>query len=338
MKIAIHHNPGSFSDRWTQYCNENNVHYKLVNAYSSDIIEQVMDCDAFMWHHDHNCYKDLILAKKVLFALEHSGKLVFPNFNTGWHFDDKVAQKYLLESIGAPLVPSYVFYDKNEAVNWVKQTTFPKVFKLKGGSGSSNVRLVHSKNEALRLIAKSFGVGIVHNDFKSYAKEKLRHFTKNGYKVSDLLKIAYRFFFSPELSKHISRERDYAYFQDFCPNNNYDVRIILINNKALAINRMVRENDFRASGSGLIDYDNNNIDLKCVELAFGINKRLKSDCVSYDFIYNENKPLVVEISYGFSAQAYRECLGFWTEDLKWHKSEFYAEDWIINDIIEKLKL
>lgn len=337
MRIAIHHNVGSFSDRWIAYCKEKNIDYKIVNAYSSDIIKQVKDCDAFLWHHDHNNYKDLIVAKKLLFALEHSGKLIFPNFNTGWHFDDKVAQKYLLEGIGAPLISSYVFYDRIEAINWVKLTTFPKVFKLKGGSGSSNVLLVKTKNEALSLIKKSFGVGIVHHDFKSYAKEKLRHFTNNGYKISDLLKIVYKFFISSELSKHISRERDYVYFQDFCPNNDHDVRIILINNRAFAINRIVRDNDFRASGSGLIDYDKNKIDLKCVELAFVINKRLKSDCVSYDFIYKDGKPLVVEISYGFSSKYYRKCLGFWTEDLKWNEGKFYAEDWIINDIIEKFK-
>ena len=39
------------------------------------------------------------MAKKLLAALEDAGKLVFPNHNTGWHFDDKVAQKYIFESL-----------------------------------------------------------------------------------------------------------------------------------------------------------------------------------------------------------------------------------------------
>ena len=54
MKIAIHHRPGSFSDRWIDYCKEKGVDYKIVNAYDSDIVEQVKDCDAFMWHHHHS--------------------------------------------------------------------------------------------------------------------------------------------------------------------------------------------------------------------------------------------------------------------------------------------
>jgi len=112
MKIAIHHSEGHFSTRWMEYCLKNEIDYKIVNAYSSNIIAQIIDCDIFMWHHDGYYHQDILAAKNILFALEHAGKKVFPDFNTGWHFDDKVAQKYLLEAIGAPLIPSYVFYDK----------------------------------------------------------------------------------------------------------------------------------------------------------------------------------------------------------------------------------
>lgn len=61
MKIAFHHRPGSFSDRWIEYCKDNQIAYKLVNAYDSDIIQQVADCDAFMWHHSHVDYRDTLL-------------------------------------------------------------------------------------------------------------------------------------------------------------------------------------------------------------------------------------------------------------------------------------
>src|SRR5690554_6547203 len=118
MKLAIHHRPGSFSERWIAYCKQKNIAYKIVNAFHNDIVEQVKDCDALMWHYHQSSYKDVLAARKILFALEHAGTKTFPDFNTGWHFDDKVAQKYLLEAIDAPMVQSYVFYDKNEALDW----------------------------------------------------------------------------------------------------------------------------------------------------------------------------------------------------------------------------
>lgn len=54
MKIAIHQIKGSFSDRWIEYCNQNNVQFKIVNCYDSDIIEQLKDCDALMRRHLQN--------------------------------------------------------------------------------------------------------------------------------------------------------------------------------------------------------------------------------------------------------------------------------------------
>ena len=115
MKIGIHHREGSYSERWIEYCQEHRIDYKIVNAYDSNIVDQLSDCDIFMWHHHHANYKDALFAKQLLYSLQIAGKKVFPDFNTGWHFDDKVGQKYLLEAIEAPLVPSYVFYTKKEA-------------------------------------------------------------------------------------------------------------------------------------------------------------------------------------------------------------------------------
>src|SRR5690606_25188482 len=132
------------SERWIEYCKKENIDYKLVNAFDNDIIQQLADCDGFMWHHHHGDFKDVLAAKKIHFALEHAGIKVFPDFKTAWHFDDKVAQKYLLEAIEAPLVPSYVFYDKKTALEWAEKTSYPKVFKLKGGAGATNVKLVKS--------------------------------------------------------------------------------------------------------------------------------------------------------------------------------------------------
>lgn len=62
MKIAIAERKGSFSDYWIAYCEDNNIPFIRVNPYDSDIINQVKDCDAFMWHH-HTSYRDTRLVK-----------------------------------------------------------------------------------------------------------------------------------------------------------------------------------------------------------------------------------------------------------------------------------
>ena len=116
MRIAIHPREGSYSERWIEYCEEKGIDYKIVNCFENDIMEQLTDCDALMWHHHHESARDIQVAKQLLFALEGSGKVVFPDFNSGWHFDDKVGQKYLLEAIGIDLAPVWIFYNLKEAL------------------------------------------------------------------------------------------------------------------------------------------------------------------------------------------------------------------------------
>ncbi|MEQ8573135.1 MAG: hypothetical protein RIB63_03690, partial [Fulvivirga sp.] len=98
--IAIHNNlrKSSFQRRWVDYCEAQNIPFKLVDVYSNTIIKDLEGCRALMWHHFHADWRDLLMAKPLLFALEQAGIGVFPDFNTNWHFDDKIGQKYLLEA------------------------------------------------------------------------------------------------------------------------------------------------------------------------------------------------------------------------------------------------
>ena len=110
--------------------------------------------------------------------------------------------------------------------------------------------------------------------------------------------------------------------------------MIIIGNKAFAIKRMVRENDFRASGSGNISYDPVQIRKIFIELAFKVNSKIGSSSIAFDFIVDEDgNPLIVEISYGYATKAYDRCPGYWDSDLKWHEGKFNPQEWIIESLI-----
>ncbi|HRN83104.1 MAG TPA: hypothetical protein PK666_12090, partial [Nitrosomonas europaea] len=149
-KIAIHARPGSFSDCWIKYCQQKNIPYKTVDCHSSDIIEELGDCSFLMWNWSQTYAEDMLIARGLIKAVESMGIRVFPNSETCWYFDDKVAQKYLMEALGIPMVKSYVFLDRAKALGWARMTKYPKVFKLRGGAGSSNVFLVNDINKAER--------------------------------------------------------------------------------------------------------------------------------------------------------------------------------------------
>lgn len=337
MKIAIHKS-GGFSDRWIEYCEKNHIDYKIVNAYDTDIIQQVADCDAFMWHHYHANYKDVLFAKQLLYSLEMSGKKTFPDWRTGWHFDDKVGQKYLLESIGAPLVPSYVFYTKKEAFDWIEKTSFPKVFKLRGGAGAANVKLAHTANEARKLARKSFRDGFPQYSAIDNLKERWRKYCLGKTNFKDVLVGVGRLFHKPNFAKMHAPEKGYTYFQDFIPNNTFDIRVCVVGDKAFALKRLTRDGDFRASGSGNIIYDKTQVDERCVQIAFDVNKKLNAQSIAYDFVFDkDNQPLIVEISFGYAVKAYDVCEGYWTADMRWHEgSHFDFCGWMVESLINSI--
>ena len=310
------------------------IPYKRVNCYANDLIEQLADCDALMWHHGQQNPKDILIARQILFALEHTGFQVFPDFRTAWHFDDKVAQKYLFERIGAPLVPSYAFFDHEAASAWAASTSFPKVFKLRGGAGSSNVKLVHTRAQAERMIRQAFGRGFPNYDRWASLKERWYKYRIGKASLLEPIKGIARIFQPPPFAKALGRERNYAYFQDFIPNNDSDTRIIVIGDKAFGLYRYVRKGDFRASGSGNFAYEKELFDERCVRIAFDLTQKLQSQCAAYDFVFDENNnPLIVEVSYGFSP-VYDPCPGYWDADLQWHEGDFNPQGWMV-DVVQK---
>ena len=336
MKIAIHNSSFGFHPNWVKYCEENHISYKSVNAYDSNIVHQLKDCDAFMWHFSHINYKDMLFARQLLYSIQLSGIKVFPDFNTAWHFDDKVGQKYLLEAISAPLVPSYVFYTKKEALRWAEQTTFPKVFKLRGGAGASNVHLVRNKKHAQRFINKAFGRGFKQYDAWGSLKERWRIYRLGKTDLKDVIKGIARFIFPTDFAHFHGNEKGYVYFQDFIPNNKFDIRIVVLGDKAAGEKRFIRKSDFRASGSGEFSYEGIATDV--VKIAFDVSKRLNLQSAAFDFIYDyDKKPLIVEVSYGFGTDGISKVPGYWDVDLNWHEVKFGLYGWMVEDVLESIR-
>ncbi len=338
IKIAIQHSKGSFSERWIDFCKEQGYKYKLVNSYSSDIIQQLENCTHFLWNFHHAKLKDKLFAKQLIFSIEKMGIKVFPNFNTVWHFDDKIGQKYLLESIGAPLVKTQIFYDKESALEWANTTIYPVVFKLRGGAGSSNVRLIKSKSEALNIVRKAFSKGFRSWSSSYRMKENWIKFKRDRSFLHLRETIAgFKNYMLPTYLQKLNNiiEKGYIYIQDYLPDNDYDIRIIVVGNKAVGLKRMIRKNDFRASGSGLLSYNKKEIDLRCVRISFDTIKKLKAQCIAFDYIFDQdNNPKIVEISYGFPLKFSDPCEGYWDSSLRWYPGRFNSQYWIIEELLQ----
>lgn len=334
--IAIHNSDSGFHPRWAAYCERNDIPYRLVNCYDTDIIQQLEGCKALMWHHGQSNPHDILIARQILSAVEHAGLKVFPDFRTAWHFDDKVAQKYLFEALDIPAVPAHVFVERNKAMEWIENTDFPKVFKLRRGAGSAGVRLVRNRKQARQLAKRAFGRGFPVYDPWGSLKERLYQMRQGKLSLNSILKGVIRIVYPPRFSRILGRERGYIYFQNFIPNNDFDTRVLVVGKKACALKRSTRPGDFRASGSGLLDYDPGSIDNRCILHAFEIAERIGASALAFDFIFDKDEsPLLIEMSYGSPTEFYDKCPGYWDRSLDWHAGKVEPQNWMIDQIINR---
>lgn len=340
MKIAIHHIKGSFSDQWVKYCEKEKIPFKIVNCYDNEIMNHLSDCNGLMWHWDLNDFKANLFARQLTHSLELKGIKVFPDIYTSWHYNDKVGQKYLLEAVKAPLVPSYVFYSKSEAFEWIENTTFPKVFKLRNGASSANVRLVKNKCEAKRLVNTAFGKGFSSINSIGRLQQRLYNLRlrKDIHSVKRLFGGFARLFIPNEAEKFSHKEIGYIYFQDFIPDNKCDYRIQVVGNYCWGFQRIVRKNDFRASGSGLQKFELLEFSPEMIRIAFEIASKLNLQSVAFDFIMDRSgQPLLIEMSYCFGFDDEDVTYGYWTPDLVFHKSGFNPFFEMVNNFIGEIR-
>lgn len=337
MKIGIHHSKGSYSEGWIDYCKEKGISYKIVDAYHTDIVKHLEDCDAFMWHHQHVSPTDTLFAKQLLFSLEQAGKVVFPNTLSTWHFDDKLGQKYLLEALNLPLINSFAFYSKEEALEWASRYQFPAVFKLRGGAGSANVRLAKNRQEAVSLIKKAFGKGFRQYDPTVLIKDAVLHLKNGEGNIRDIIKALAHYFYPYQIEKAKSREKGYVYFQEFIPDCKFDIRVQIVGDKCYAMARSVRKNDFRASGSGVIDLDGSKIPVSVIKLSFEIAEALKVQSLAIDFVPFNDTYLIAEICYAWGI-AYGELdYGYWDSNLIWHQGRINPFEWMVELVLNSQK-
>jgi glutathione synthase/RimK-type ligase-like ATP-grasp enzyme len=340
MKVAIHHRKGSFSDRWIEYLEEKNIPYLIVNAFDNNIIKQIKENKVthFMWHFNQNYFEDMLHARTLFRSINQIGIKTFPGEGAYWHFDDKVAQKYLLEALDVPLVNADVFYHKKEAEDYIEKTSFPKVFKLKGGAGSINVKLIKTKSQARKIVNQAFGRGFSAFDSWTVFTDTIERFwrQKTRHNFLRVLKWGFKGIFVDQQYKVFPKQRNYVYFQEFIPDLTYDIRLIVIGNKCFYLKRNTRDNDFRASGSGMLEFAPGKFNLKAVDIAFKAAQQLDMLCVAYDFIFDsKDKPLVVEISYGFQPYVYDQCQGFYDKALNWHESKVNLEYEIVYNFLNE---
>jgi len=291
-----------------------------------------LDLFIFRWSQYDDYHQQV---KTILPIIENEMNInCFPNMDTCWHYDDKIKQYYLMKINDFPFIDSWVFWDKKQALNWFNSADLPIVFKLKGGAGSINVILIKSRQEGIKIIKSMFGKGIKNQkiNIQNALQKKFFNIEK---KIKRIGGDTLRYLKGEDSNKFWQLHKNYVYFQKYLPSNEFDTRITIIGKRAFGFRRFVRRNDFRASGSGNIDYSIKEIDIRDIQIAFEITKKMKFQTMAFDFIYNLNsEPEICEISYNYKDDAIFNCPGYWDDNFIWHEGHFWPQYFHLVDTLK----
>lgn len=125
--------------------------------------------------------------------------------------------------------------------------------------------------------------------------------------------------------------------QEFCPNNDGDLRMVVIGNRVMGFRRHNRPGDFRASGSGLRAYPED-LDFECVRLAHRISAENGFESMAYDFVRDgQGRWVVLEFCYCYVDAFIRDCRYYY--DMpggeKKDKTGVFPEDFILADFLAR---
>jgi glutathione synthase/RimK-type ligase-like ATP-grasp enzyme len=341
MKIGLLLNSNnrlcSYSEKYREILIKNNISYVLLDPNSGSILDEIKECSHLLFRHSQGdtdllIYETIYNIAQNIFHVKCS-----PNSETYWPYENKIKEFFLLKSHGFPIIDSNVFWNFDMAVKYLQTTKFPVVAKLSKGAGSSNVVIVNSIDDGLKIISQVFNNGVKPHGLNS--RSNLSSLYKMGFLKYGKTRLKSQLLGIGILKNKAEYtewqiQKDSILFQKYLPGNTFDTRITVIGKRALAFRRFVRKNDFRASGSGNFNIDQDKIDKRCLEIAFAVSKKLNFNSMAYDFIYDEdNQPYINEISYCFVDGAVHSCPGYWDDKLSFHIGQTWPQYFQLSDFL-----
>lgn len=292
---------------YEKFLKNNKINYQFYDIYRHDWLEVAPEFDIIMWH-TYSSPSDMYIAESKIYVLEKVlGKTCFPSFHEVWQYEDKNRATYLYKALNLPLIPTVISNSKTDALSLARKLSFPMIYKTYIGSSSRGVVKVNTFSKAKSIINKIF--------------------SHKG------LETIYPYF----------RQKDTILFQEFIPDAGYDLRIMMIGNKAFGYYRYPKKNDFKASGAGI--YEKKEIPKEALKIALDIKTKLNSRLMGVDLLFcnKSNQYRIIETSLFNQIDTPEQLVingvpGYYdlsTNEFKFKSGKFWIHELVMEYVIEE---
>ncbi|KXB33523.1 RimK-like ATP-grasp domain protein [Bacteroidales bacterium KA00251] len=253
--------PKASAYMYERFCKTNGIEYRNYDIHASDWLDKAKELDVIFWHVD-STPSALYEAESKIYILDKIlQKTCFPSFHEVWQYEDKCRAHYLYQVYNLPCIPTRSSNSREESIKLSETINYPIIVKTRTGAGSFGVKKIDNKTKLRRYIKSVFS---------SRGKYTLYPY---------------------------ERQKDYILLQEFIDNASYDLRVMLVGNKAYGYYRYPNKGDFRASGEGNEDHSRPT-PISVLKEAIKVREALESRVLGVDFLYSDKykQHLIIEAS------------------------------------------
>ena len=206
--------------RWTKYCRfleANAIPHHIYDIHARDWCSAAAAFDVIVGVDSCELFSLDEIRRKYYVLERHLHKKCYPRYEHVLLYEDKLLEAYLSQVYGLAFVRTYIYTCRREALAAAAELTYPLVSKRVPGAGSLGVELVRNYSQCRSIIQEAFSP-CGRRTHWPYATQK-----------------------------------GYVYFQDYVPNDGYDLRVIVVGTRMFGYYRKVPKGEFRASGMGLVE-------------------------------------------------------------------------------------
>lgn len=231
-------------------------------------------------------YKDYI--EDILLWLVKRNNTLIPDFNYFRAHHNKVYMELLKESFQneqLQTIKTYYFSNCLELKSYLEKNAilYPVVVKASAGAGSGGVALANNEQELMK-IAKKLSARIYFDYYANLWRTPLFQNTKNMYRrLRNKHLVVYR----KKAGKYI--------LQSYVAGLKGDYKILIFGNQYFMLQRLNREGDFRASGSGKFSFPDLNEETEVVlNFAQTARNEMNQPMLSLDIAYDGSQCHLIE--------------------------------------------
>jgi len=248
--------------RWTKYrrfLENNGFPHGTYDLHAHDWIERAAGFDAIVNIVSNELDRLEETRVKYHFLESRLGKRCYPSADQVLLYENKSLEAFISAAGDLPFAKTYVSHGRADALALVEQARYPLVSKVNYSAGSMGVELVPDAAKARRIVRQSFS------------------------RTGRRLYVPWR------------RQKGYVYFQEFVPNDGFDIRVILAGDRAFGYYRRVPRGDFRASGMNTVE--RRALPEEAIRVALEVRKRVRSPQLVVDMVHGpDGRYTIIEFS------------------------------------------